>query len=241
MLNKIHIKNYAGIKDLEIKDFKRINLFVGDNGVGKTTVLNCINNNHDPVCMICNKSNNEDYFTASWRVLLSGDKKQQLLRIMKFVEIMKEFEPRLVGFEKNSSDEIDIVMNDQSRVHIREMGSGFLWFLRFLLTIDFMGDAPAILCIDEIDNGLHYSKQEYFWKTMFGFLKQRKNLQIFATTHSYDMIKALSEVFEESGKADLGEDEIRLFTMLKDERGIVVGDYGAELIAAKVQSGIEVR
>ncbi len=39
MLKDIHIKNYRGIKDLKIKDFKRINLLVGDNNSGKTSVL----------------------------------------------------------------------------------------------------------------------------------------------------------------------------------------------------------
>ncbi len=42
MLKNIHIKNYRGIKDLKIDDFKRINLFVGDNNSGKTSVLEAI-------------------------------------------------------------------------------------------------------------------------------------------------------------------------------------------------------
>ncbi len=39
MIKDIHIQNYRGIKDLKIKDFKRINLLVGDNNSGKTSVL----------------------------------------------------------------------------------------------------------------------------------------------------------------------------------------------------------
>ena len=42
MLKDIHIQNYRGIKDLKIKDFKRINLLVGDNNSGKTSVLEAI-------------------------------------------------------------------------------------------------------------------------------------------------------------------------------------------------------
>lgn len=42
MLKDIHIKNYRGIKDLKIKDFKRINLLVGDNNSGKTSVLEAV-------------------------------------------------------------------------------------------------------------------------------------------------------------------------------------------------------
>ena len=42
MLKDIHIQNYRGIKDLKIKDFKRINLLVGDNNSGKTSVLEAL-------------------------------------------------------------------------------------------------------------------------------------------------------------------------------------------------------
>ncbi len=42
MLKNIHIQNYRGIKDLKINDFKRINLLVGDNNSGKTSVLEAI-------------------------------------------------------------------------------------------------------------------------------------------------------------------------------------------------------
>lgn len=42
MLKNIHIQNYRGIKDLKINDFKRINLLVGDNNSGKTSVLEAV-------------------------------------------------------------------------------------------------------------------------------------------------------------------------------------------------------
>lgn len=42
MLKDIHIQNYRGIKNLKIKDFKRINLLVGDNNSGKTSVLEAV-------------------------------------------------------------------------------------------------------------------------------------------------------------------------------------------------------
>ncbi len=42
MLKDIHIQNYRGIKDLHIKDFKRINLLVGDNNSGKTSILEAV-------------------------------------------------------------------------------------------------------------------------------------------------------------------------------------------------------
>ena len=39
MLKSIEIKNYRGIKNLKIDNFKKYNFFVGDNGSCKTTIL----------------------------------------------------------------------------------------------------------------------------------------------------------------------------------------------------------
>ena len=39
MIKSIKIKNYRGIKDLKIDNFKKYNFFIGDNGSKKTTIL----------------------------------------------------------------------------------------------------------------------------------------------------------------------------------------------------------
>ncbi|TAH07269.1 MAG: ATP-binding protein, partial [Runella slithyformis] len=54
------------------------------------------------------------------------------------------------------------------------------------------------LLIDEFDNGLHVSVQKQLWEIVFE-LANRLNIQVFATTHSYDCIDAFSEVLG-SGK-----------------------------------------
>ena len=57
-----------------------------------------------------------------------------------------------------------------------------------------------ILLIDEIENGLHYTTHYEFWKNIFKLSKEL-NVQIFATTHSLEMIKAFNEVAKEMGEA----------------------------------------
>ena len=42
MLKKIRIKNFRGFDELEISNFKKINLFVGKNSGGKTSVLEAL-------------------------------------------------------------------------------------------------------------------------------------------------------------------------------------------------------
>ncbi|CAD5969684.1 hypothetical protein PCC9214_03727 [Planktothrix tepida] len=50
-----------------------------------------------------------------------------------------------------------------------------------------------ILLIDEIENGIHYTNQREFWRTLFR-LSQALDTQIFATTHSLEMIQAFGDV-----------------------------------------------
>ena len=57
----------------------------------------------------------------------------------------------------------------------------------------------SYLLIDEIENGLHYTAHHDFWKSIFKLSKEL-NVQVFATTHSLEMIKAFNEVAKEEGE-----------------------------------------
>jgi AAA15 family ATPase/GTPase len=50
-----------------------------------------------------------------------------------------------------------------------------------------------ILLIDEIENGIHYTNQREFWRILFR-LAVELDTQIFATTHSLEMLQAFAEV-----------------------------------------------
>jgi len=56
----------------------------------------------------------------------------------------------------------------------------------------------SILLIDEIENGIHHTNQFEFWKRLFKLAKEF-DIQIFATTHSGEMIRAFANAgLEES-------------------------------------------
>lgn len=50
----------------------------------------------------------------------------------------------------------------------------------------------GILLIDEFENGLYYSAQPHLWRFIFR-VAQRLNIQVFATTHSWDCIEAFQK------------------------------------------------
>jgi AAA15 family ATPase/GTPase len=56
------------------------------------------------------------------------------------------------------------------------------------------------LLIDEFENGLHYSVQEQVWEVVFTLAKSL-NVQVFATTHSSDCIKAFGSQWKGDEKS----------------------------------------
>ena len=58
------------------------------------------------------------------------------------------------------------------------------------LSLSLAQSQNGILLIDEIDTGLHYSIMGDMW-LLVGQAAQRYNIQVFATTHSFDCVRGL--------------------------------------------------
>ena len=56
----------------------------------------------------------------------------------------------------------------------------------------------AILLLDEVENGIHYTNQPKFWAWLFDLATEFDD-QIFATTHSREMIEAYAQTAIEKG------------------------------------------
>jgi AAA15 family ATPase/GTPase len=85
-----------------------------------------------------------------------------------------------------------------------------------------------ILLIDEIENGLHYTVHYDFWKKIFTSAK-KLNIQVFATTHSLEMIQQFNKVAKEF-ELENPEDKGAYFEMIRNVRTnkIVAHKYNEE-------------
>jgi hypothetical protein len=97
-------------------------------------------------------------------------------------------------------------------VPLRSLGDGMNRLLGIALAAVNAND--QILLIDEIENGLHYSIQADVWRILFQ-IANSLNVQIFATTHSWDCISAFQQV------ANDHSEEGMLIRLSKNERGFV--------------------
>ena len=88
------------------------------------------------------------------------------------------------------------------------MGGGFARLME--LTLAFAEVKDGSILIDEIENGLHHAVLQSVWERI-SHLSRRFNVQVFATTHSYECIAAAHEAFKH---AELDDD----FSLIRLQR-----------------------
>lgn len=91
----------------------------------------------------------------------------------------------------------------------------------------------SVLLIDEVENGIHHENQQEFWQMLIK-LAVAKNVQVFATSHSAEMIKA----FQLAAIANQQECEVRYIEMFRSVRtGEIVGSpVDMETLAFDIQN-----
>jgi AAA15 family ATPase/GTPase len=75
-------------------------------------------------------------------------------------------------------------------VPLNSLGDGMLRVLQLVLKV--FPAKGGFLLIDEFENGLHFSVQEKVWALLFE-MAQKLDIQIFATTHSWDCIESFAK------------------------------------------------
>lgn len=76
-------------------------------------------------------------------------------------------------------------------IPLRALGDGSVRALGLALSLTCQPNRAVL--IDEFENGLHWSVQSKVWEVVFA-LAEQLNVQVFATTHSYDCIDAFQEI-----------------------------------------------
>jgi AAA domain, putative AbiEii toxin, Type IV TA system len=117
-------------------------------------------------------------------------------------------------------------------IPLRALGDGMNRL--FGMALGLVHAKGGLLLIDEIENGIHYSVQADLWRLIFE-TAARLNVQVFATTHSYDCIKAFEAAARESD-----EEGILVRLARKGDRTLV-GEFDERELEIAVQGEIEVR
>lgn len=100
----------------------------------------------------------------------------------------------------------------------------------FGLVLALVNAKDGVLLIDEIENGFHYTVLPRLWELVMT-TAERLNVQVFATTHSWDCIEAFQAVADEARQEDVmlirlesRDGIVRPVVFIKDELDIVTRD-----------------
>jgi AAA15 family ATPase/GTPase len=97
-----------------------------------------------------------------------------------------------------------------------------------------MTSSPGgLLLVDEIENGIHHAALESMWRSVAAVAVET-NSQVIATTHSRECVEAAYRSLGESK-------DLKLFRIVRSDRGESVSPYDAETLGAALEIGLEVR
>ena len=118
---------------------------------------------------------------------------------------------------------------------LRHRGT-LLDFLSFGKSLGDLSSYDGLLLIDEFENGLYYTVQPEIWRFIFRVARSL-NIQVFATTHSWDCIEAFQQAAQEDGN-----DEEALLIRLESKLDAIDATlYDKKTLGIATRDHIEVR
>ena len=150
------------------------------------------------------------------------------------VDVLRIIEPRIKDLQL-VDNEIMVDMGFSTRLPINVLGDGVRKLLSIIVCIHACSN--GILLIDEIDNGLHHSVLTKLWKVIL-MSCQEYHVQLFASTHSIDIIKSLVRVIDENDE-NLPVASYKL--VKKDNDELVALRYGTDQLSYAIEQEMEVR
>ncbi|MBN2830266.1 MAG: ATP-binding protein, partial [Candidatus Cloacimonetes bacterium] len=118
----------------------------------------------------------------------------------RIIDILRNIEPDLLKIEILENNVIYADTGKKSLIPFHLMGDGINRLLSIVLAI--FENENGFVMIDEIENGLYFEALEVLWKTIIQIAKEY-NIQIFATTHSWENVKTFASVVDQSNYSDV--------------------------------------
>ncbi len=152
------------------------------------------------------------------------------------VETLKLVEPRLSNLSVQAMGNIPLVYGDVGLgrlIPVDLMGQGTSRLLSIMLAI--VSQQSSTVLIDEVENGLHYSIMTQVWMAI-ARAARAADVQVFATTHSWECLRAAHEAFSQDVQYDF-----RLHRLERVDDAIRVMTLDQEALDTALKAGLEVR
>ncbi len=157
----------------------------------------------------------------------------------KVIEALRIIEPDIerISFMSRQNSNNGILFKFQQTdepIPLSSMGDGMRRILGIIVSLVSVG--TGVLLIDEIDTGLYYQVLKEMWRLIFE-TAIKGHSQVFATTHSWDCVRAFQEAIHHVADKHVG----RLIRLERTEERIEAVGYSPDELDIAIEQGIEVR
>jgi AAA15 family ATPase/GTPase len=174
--------------------------------------------------------------SSYWDDMALTDKEDDIISCLQFLD------PDITRFTfkgENMKDRVRYSVVKSGRfpdpVPLATMGEGIQRV--FAIALAMSTASNGYLLIDEVETGLYHQVQADVWRAIFK-LAHEWNVQVFATTHSWDCVEA----FQEAAAEDQNEEAMLIRLQHKRSGdGIEAVLYDEELLAKATRQQVEVR
>ncbi|GAA9386075.1 ATP/GTP phosphatase [Helicobacter pylori] len=138
---------------------------------------------------------------------------------------LNQFDNNIQSISFNTNNQLKLkVKNVKEKVPLSVFGDGLKKYLHIVSA--FMADNAKTIYIDEVENGLHFSRMGLLLKNIIDFINNNKdgNLQVFMTTHNQEFIEILDQVIKEKDFAH----QTKLFCLKQDDQYVIPRTYYGE-------------
>ena len=220
----------------------KLNFSVGNEDKCYHTELLVKEGSGDTGKIITDKNYKEDIFTRFMpSCQIHANENEMLAEIIKnkkegaIIDALRIIEPKIKTIQLVDNS-IMVDVGYAKLLPINVLGDGVRKILNITLSIHKCSN--GILLIDEIDNGLHHSIMQKLWEVIMKTCQEFK-VQLFASTHSIDIIKSLVQVINEHDSKELPVSAYKLIKKEDDE--LVALRYGVKDLSYVIGQEVEVR
>ncbi len=147
---------------------------------------------------------------------------------------LNQFDNNIQSISFNTNNQLKLkVKNIKEKVPLSVFGDGLKKYLYIVSA--FMADNAKTIYIDEVENGLHFSRMRLLLRCVIDFINDNKdgNLQVFMTTRNQEFIEILDQVIREKDFAH----QTKLFCLEQYDGSIVAEPYYGENLSLYFKNG----
>ena len=169
-----------------------------------------------------------------WDVVALTDEEYRAVEALRMILGSEVDRVAAIGDDRRLGRRVAVKLKSQpSPVPLKSLGDGALRL--FSVALALANSRDGFLLIDEAENGIHHTVQRDFWRMVLRTANEN-NVQVFATTHSYDCVRGFAQAVTECGGIDGG-----LVRLERRDKEMWAVEYTEDDLRVVADQRIEVR